>query len=188
MNKNGLKFSVCNLLFFIFVPLLVVGCAAALVPESSDPKEKINQGHQLMQMGRPIAALKLYNQSYELSSKKQDYVGMGRAQWWLANLYKGGNGQGQLKLPDQKKSIEAHGMAGELFSKANYAINASLNYWMAGAMSIDIQDKAAACNWLEKARQIYRQDSIDKNEFNQSEAILTKIKDSMANAKCDLKL
>ncbi|WP_172205425.1 hypothetical protein [Niveibacterium sp. COAC-50] len=73
------------------IPLLVAStvvtsCAAALVPESSDPKVKLAQAVELAKQQRPIPAERLIREAMELSKERNDTKGLAEAKIYYGIL------------------------------------------------------------------------------------------------------
>ena len=59
--------------------ILISGCAAMLVPETKDPKEKLAWADSLIQVGRPLPAEKLIKESIDIYSKENNLAMLGVA-------------------------------------------------------------------------------------------------------------
>jgi hypothetical protein len=65
---------------------LLVGCAAALVPESNDPATKLNQARALWREGRVIPAERLIGDAIQLAREQKNYLRLGEAQLTYAQF------------------------------------------------------------------------------------------------------
>lgn len=67
---------------------IILGCAAAGVPSTSDPEKKISYAYQLMSMGGLIPAKKLLEESLDTYVKNKDVKGQINANFAFGNYYR----------------------------------------------------------------------------------------------------
>lgn len=122
-----------NLNFALLI-LLLAGCSAALVPATNDPRQKILQTYQLIDMGRPIPAEKLATEAAAIYEQQNNFVGAGTAYSALGMLYSSSayrsferyyRQQGTYDPTPEKsriwymKSIESYKKGGDYWGAAN---------------------------------------------------------------------
>jgi hypothetical protein len=103
--------------FRLFLLLCLSSCAAALVPETSDPNEKLKQSYELVSSKRGIAAEKVINQAMQMFQSKENKEGMARAYYAYALLYRSNASHHSLKLPDNYRAGEAYKKAADLYGQ-----------------------------------------------------------------------
>ncbi|CAI3803110.1 hypothetical protein [Rheinheimera sp. MM224] len=67
--------------------LSLTGCSAALVPSTSEPRQKIEQAYELISAGRAIPAEKLALEAVNMYLKESNFIGAGNAETVLGVLY-----------------------------------------------------------------------------------------------------
>ena len=165
-----------NMLVHFYIAILLSSCAAALVPESSDPKTKIRQAYDLISVGRTLPAEKLIGQALAMFKKKGELDEVGRSYLAFGDLYKIGRSEGILKLPDYKKSADSYAKAAEVYKSINYSNNETMALWFAGGLYNDIGDKKLGCNFLAKALSAFRLNATDKTYLKNTESYPANIK------------
>jgi tetratricopeptide (TPR) repeat protein len=163
---------------------LLTSCAAALVPETNDPKEKIQQAYTLMGQGRSLAAEKLMKQAQDMFRKKGETSEVGRSYLALGDLYKSGKTHGDLKLPDYRKSADSYAQAAKVYLSINWAMTESMALWFAGGLYIDSGDKKLGCSYLAKALSAFKLNSKDKSQFKNPESMPIRVRDEMKKNNC----
>ncbi len=102
-----------------------MGCAAALVPASSDPKTKINQATQLfLEQGRAEGAVTLLNQAIPLAREQNDKRSEAIAEFYLGEIYKA-PGSNFKNLLDPQKALAHHKRAVALNTEIKFYKNAA---------------------------------------------------------------
>lgn len=80
---------VLRICLLVFAAGHLFGCAAALVPSTSDPRVKISQAEQMWRVGRWIPAERLALDAVELAKSANDKHAEANAHRYLGNFYKG---------------------------------------------------------------------------------------------------
>lgn len=70
------------------VSLVLIGCSAALVPETSDPNQKIHQAYELLSTYRPIPARRLIDESIQIYKQNGDDEGLAYAYTASTDYYR----------------------------------------------------------------------------------------------------
>lgn len=81
---------------------MFISCAAALVPETNDPGEKLKQSYSLISNKRGIAAEKVINDALRMYQKRGDQEGLANCYYAYALLYRSDVSHHELKLPNYK--------------------------------------------------------------------------------------
>jgi len=81
-----MRFSKRRLIVVFLLFILLDGCAAYLVPETKDPKDKLSWARSLINTGRPLPAEKLINESIEIYSRENNMAMLGEAYWLYGML------------------------------------------------------------------------------------------------------
>lgn len=111
----------------IFLKLtFLVGCTAAGVPATNDPKEKIAYAQQLKELGRPIPAQKLLLESLSIYESNKDFGGLGSAYLALGNLYKSNTYQSNAEIFKKWNEYKSYK------DSASYFDNSAENFLKAG--------------------------------------------------------
>lgn len=168
----------------LFSLIQLVSCAAALVPETNDPQVKINQGYQLIQMGRSLAARKVMEQALTMYAEKKDELGIAKANIALADLYRNGQTHGDLKLPDFVKAAQAQERASESYATAGYKMHHSMLLWMAGDSYGLAGDKISACKALEKSKKSFDPKAKDTDGLINPDKLPVRIELSQKTLAC----
>lgn len=174
--------------FLTFIAIQLVSCAAALVPETSDPQVKLSQGYQLIQMGRSLAARKVMEQALTMYNEKKDELGAAKAHMALADLYRTGSTHGDLKLPDFFKAAQAEENAAESYAKANLKMHHSMLLWMAGDLYGMAGEQVKACQLFLKSKKSFDPKATDTEGLINPDKLPIRIRMSQDGLKCnDLK-
>ena len=116
-----MRFSKRRLIVVFLLFILLDGCAAYLVPETKDPKDKLSWARSLINTGRPLPAEKLINESIEIYSRENNMAMLGEA-YWLYGMLEYGFPKGNDKT--KKTAIEYYEKAlkyfNEYFTKVSY--------------------------------------------------------------------
>jgi len=147
------------------------GCAAALVPETSDPRTKLMQAREMRRTDRPIAEERLIREAMELSVQQNDLVRLGEAQHAYAEFVRspgfynpffsaqraklgeaGVDGESGRYLREAEKtylSAEASlESKGDLFALSNLWWRISTVYWALG-------ETARTCDAMSKSLDLH---------------------------------
>lgn len=68
--------------------IVMLGCAAAGVPKTNNPAEKISYAYQLKNANRPVPAQTLLNEALTIYEKNNDVQGLANTYLAFGNLYK----------------------------------------------------------------------------------------------------
>jgi tetratricopeptide (TPR) repeat protein len=155
----------------IVVVLWLAGCAAAFVPATSDPQEKLNWAGGLVHMGsRPLAAERLIQEAITIYKQRDDEVGLAGAyrvyasfftspaieqwrKWYAKHRF-----LDKTATVDDRyaKSIEYFQKAAAIYTQHNRTdwltyvnLNMGLTYEQMG-------DRDAACRAFERSEENYR--------------------------------
>lgn len=140
------------------MPLFLLGCAAALVVESNNPRTKIDQATILFnEQDRPLAAAKLLQQAIPLAREKNDKLSEADAEFYLGEIHKNplDTGKAGQLLRDPKKAVEHHTRAIGLYSELNLFKKASFVAFNKAGAYKNIPDQAGACTSLIEARKLH---------------------------------
>ncbi|HEY2337939.1 MAG TPA: hypothetical protein VGI18_11295 [Burkholderiales bacterium] len=136
----------------IFVPIAVsalVGCAAALVPESNDPATKLNQARGLWRESRVIPAERLIGDAIELAREQKNYLRLGEAQLTYAQFLR--SSAFQDKFFDDKRA-KLGGPEGVREEAKRYLKDAEKSYVDAEPAALSAADSFAISNlWIRRS-------------------------------------
>jgi tetratricopeptide (TPR) repeat protein len=159
-----------KLIFSLFLSVFLLGCAAAGVPYTNDPKTKLYYAYQLMNIeGRGLAAEKLGLEALSKFEKENNIIGIAEAHTFLGSYYKSYSYRQHKSFYERfneydrtaSKSI-AH------FEKSVEAFKKDSDYWgvskatfsMGNAYATD-KDFGNACAKYEGALEIYQSHKIE---------------------------
>ena len=128
---------------------VLVGCAAALVPESNDPATKLNQALALWKQGRVIPAERLIGDAIELAREQKNYLRLGEAQLTYAQFLK--SSAFQNKFFDDKRA-KLGGPDGVRDEARRYLRDAEKSYVDAEPAALSAKDSFAISNlWIRRS-------------------------------------
>lgn len=136
--------------------LALTGCAAALVPATSDPNKKLADAYYLLDRGRTLPAKKLMEESLAIWQERKDQMNTARAHSALGDLYRNGRTQGDLKLPNHALAIENYKSATDIYKSLKEPKWAALNLWPQAVSFHELGDLKSACAALSEARKLYK--------------------------------
>lgn len=151
-------------IFLLSWPLFALGCAAALVPASSNPRTKINQASVLFnQQNRPVGAAKLLRDAIPLAQKQNDKRSEADAEFYLAEIHKapGPNGL-NLKNPDQ--ALEHYKRAVSLYEELKLYKQAAFVNWNSAAAYGMKDDQKGVCQALKAAEDLHEKPDADAKD------------------------
>ena len=134
------------------------GCAAALVPYSSDPDQKLSNAFQLINHGRPIPAERLATEALTDYEEKKDYSGAANAHKVLGILYKSNAYRSFSKYfkehggydPTNEKSIKHFRESAEFYKLAG-------DHWGVSSALVGVGDSYFSEGNNENACKIYKE-------------------------------
>lgn len=136
--------------------LNLVGCAAALVPATSDPNKKLDDAYFLIDNGRSLPARKLIGEALEIWQSRKDDMNVARAHSAFGDLYRNGRAQGKLTLPDYPLAVQNYERAVDAYTRMERPKWVALNLWPIAASYQAQGNNKAACEILKKALQVYK--------------------------------
>jgi hypothetical protein len=142
-------------IFELLFLITMVSCAAALVPETSDPNEKLKQSYELVAGKRGIAAEKVIGQAMQIFQAKGNKEGIARAYYAYALLYRSDASHDRLKLPDNYRAGEAYDIAGMIYKQLGNRKAAVDTYILAAllyGLGKEMDRSGPTCNTLIKAK------------------------------------
>jgi hypothetical protein len=112
--------------WFLLSPLVLTGCAAALVPYSSDPNQMLANARSLLDQGRPMPAERLISDALEICQTRQEPVCLAETYRTYGQFFMSSSLNGQWKshyeqngFRDRSANYEGRGSkALEYFDKA----------------------------------------------------------------------
>lgn len=142
--------------FILLLPLLpLIGCAAALVPESSNPRTKINQATTLFnEQQRPVGAVKLLKQAIPLAQQQNDKESEADAEFYLGEIYKSPGKNGEV-LKNPNESIEHLTRAITLYTELKFYKKAAFVSWNRTSPYETLDDKKGLCRSLKEAEALH---------------------------------
>ncbi len=149
-------------IFEFLLLITMISCAAALVPETSDPNEKLKQSYELVAGKRGIAADKVIGQAMQMFQAKGNKEGMARAYYAYALLYRSDASHDRLKLPDNFRAGEAYDIAGMIYKQLGNHKGAVDSYILAAlfyGLGKNFDRSGPTCNTLIKAKTAAGEDS-----------------------------
>lgn len=133
-----------------------LGCAAALVMETSDPAAKLSDAYALIDRGRSLPAKKLIEESRSIYQERKDDMNLARSHSALGDLYRNGKTQGDLRLPDHALAIENYKIAADIYTRLKEPKWAALNLWPVAISQRAQGDLKNACATLKQAAKEYK--------------------------------
>ena len=144
-------FNMVKKLALIFIPVFILGCAAAGVPYTEDPNEKINYGYALLNQGRAIPAEKMGKEALEKFTEQDNRFGVAEAHIFLGQLYKH---PAYSSPPSSEKSVNHSQQALNIFSEmGNYAQATKAQFAIANAYIESNKEKG--CEAYDASLELY---------------------------------
>ncbi len=148
--KNFLN---CLVLYHFIV---LAGCAAALVPETSDPTTKINQAIDLVKVqGRPVGAITLVKQAVDLSKQQKDKKSEAIAEFYIAETYKSPGSRGR-KLLDISEAFKHYDNGIKAYSDLKFYKWSAFLYWNKSQAYKMMKKSKESCTALLQAKAKYQ--------------------------------
>ena len=150
-----------KIIFKFALLLLLTSCASALVPEISDPNEKLKQSYELVAGKRGIAADKVISQAMQMFQARGDKEGMARAYYAYALLYRSDASHDKLDLPDNERAGAAYDIAGLIYQQLGKRKAAVDTYILAAlfyGLGKKVDRNGPTCNTLIKAKKVAGKD------------------------------
>ncbi len=128
---------------------LILGCAAAGVPYTSDPDKKISYAYQLMSTNRYIPAKKLLDEAVEIYEKNKDIKGQVEANFAYGNYYK--------QVSDWTSAKSKFSKSKEIAQNTDWQHAAARAEFELGIVSIELNNKdlTSFCPHAMKALNLY---------------------------------
>jgi hypothetical protein len=150
------------LITFLFLSLL--GCAAALVPESNSPRAKIDQATALFnQQGRQIGAEKLLLRAIELAKEQKDTLSEADAEFYLGEILKSPGSDGHM-LENPKAALVHLNRAIELYIELKLYKKAAFVSWSSAGAHEKIPDAKGRCKALREAAKLHEKPGADQTD------------------------
>lgn len=154
-----------------FLILLLTGCAAMLVPETSDPAAKLNWAQELIDnQGRPIPAERLIRESIDIYQERNDELGLANAYRVYGLFFKSEGVNRMQKFYESngfidksatyatrlEKSLEYLQKARVILEKQKNLDRMANIYMHIGFVYQIMKDKPAACSSYDKSLLAYK--------------------------------
>lgn len=115
------------ILFLLMVLVLLNGCAAALVPYTSEPNQKLKNSYALLSTGRAIPAEKFAKEALETFESENNFRGMAEAHVFLGQFYQSPTYRRYAKFyekndsydPSNGKAIHHSQIAVDIYNQIN---------------------------------------------------------------------
>lgn len=142
-----------NFLALILITIILSGCAAALVPYTSDPNTKLRNSYSLLSTGRAIPAEKFAKEALKTFETKNNLEGMAETHVFLGQFYKSQTYRRYEKFykdkgsydPTNGKSIHHSQLAVDIYSQIkNPTQKAKAKSVLATAYLTEDRNKACA--------------------------------------------
>ncbi len=148
----------------------MTACQSVGVIESSDPKVKIQDGYALLQSGRSIPALRLFNEAYEIVKDQSDESLKAKALVALGDVYKFKDGKSQTNSTySLEKSVSSYEAAAKILSNLKYNQRLSMAYWGIALAYAQENNTEKSCDYINKAAKAYYEPSGgSEDELNKS--------------------
>lgn len=141
-----------KLTYFFLITFLFAGCALVGVPDSRDPKVKLQQGVVLKnEQGRATGAIHLFDQAITLAREKKDKATEATAEFYIGEIYKF-PGKGWDQLRDPQKAIDHYSKAINLYEEIKFYKSVALANWTASAAHLAMNKFSEACKSLKEAK------------------------------------
>lgn len=151
-----------NLSALVLIAITLSGCAAALVPYTSDPNKKLRNSYSLLSAGRAIPAEKFAKEALETFKNESNIEGMAEAHVFLGQFYKSQTYRRYEKFyrardsydPTNGKAIHHSQLAVDLYSQImNYTQKAKAQSVLATAYLTE--DRRKACVLFDESLKAY---------------------------------
>ena len=151
-----------NFLTPILTAFILSGCAAALVPYTSDPNTKLKNSYALLSTGRALPAEKFAKEALETFESENDFEGMAEAHVFLGQFYKSQTYRSYENFyksndsydPSNGKSIHHSQLAVDLYHQIkNYTQQAKAKSVLATAYLTE--DRNRACSLFDESLETY---------------------------------
>lgn len=177
-----LKLNLVMLLAFIFL----VGCTAAGVPTTDNPKEKIAYAQQLKDMGRPIPAQKLLLESLSIYEKNNDFNGLGSTYLALGNLYKSNSYQSNAEIFKKWNEYKSYRDSAYYFEHSAENFLKAEDFLMAGMAKTGVGDAYSLANEMESQCKAYAEaEELSKKATANVELLTNRIQAFKNSVKCN---
>ncbi|MCB0357802.1 MAG: tetratricopeptide repeat protein, partial [Bdellovibrionales bacterium] len=145
--------------------LILMGCAVALVPESNNPKTKIDQASILFnKQGRPVGAVRLLKQAIELAKEQKDLESEAIAEFYLGEIYKAPGPRGS-KIKNPQLALEYYDRSIRIFDSLKYYKKSAFVYWnKSGAYNL-LGKAKEQCQALRKAEKSHKKPGADAKDI-----------------------
>ncbi|MDZ4661057.1 MAG: hypothetical protein SGJ18_05500 [Pseudomonadota bacterium] len=161
-----------KLLIVISFLLALVSCKSVGVLESNDPKIKIRDGYSLLQAGRSLPALRLFNEANDALKNQNDESLRAHALVALGDVYKFKDGKAQTeKTYSLNNSVTNYKDAAKILSKMKYNQRLSMAYWGIAQAYAQENNTNKSCEYINKAAKAYYElsggadDELNKNDM-----------------------
>ncbi len=142
--------------FFAFV-----GCALVGVPESGDPRVKLQQGVILNNgQERGIGALHLFDQAISLAKEKNDKETEATAEFYIGEIYKA-PGKRSEHLRNPQTALDHYSKAISIYNEIKYYKSVSFVHWNSSAAYDQLNKKNDSCEALKESKKYA--EKIDSN-------------------------
>src|SRR3989339_236925 len=168
--------TILNRIILIMLFISLISCTTAVMPVTSDVRNKLQHVYRLMSDGKSLDAYKLIGEILEVSEKAGDVLMIAHTHAVFGDLYKLGKTQDSLILPDFKQAALSYQKAAKNYHVAGHYITESMLLWTSGIMHSNAGDKDVACDNFDNALKVFRLDSIDKNSIKSPEMLPERVK------------
>ncbi|MBK8201704.1 MAG: hypothetical protein IPK68_05075 [Bdellovibrionales bacterium] len=140
--------------------LVLVSCMSVGVIESNDPKVKIRDGYSLLQTGRSLPALRLFNEANDILKNQEDESLKAQALVALGDVYKFKDGKSQTDTTySLSNSVASYEDAAKILSKLKYNQRLSMVYWGIAQAYAEENNSVKSCEYINKAAKAYYEPS-----------------------------
>jgi tetratricopeptide (TPR) repeat protein len=149
---------------------IIVSCKSVGIIESNDPNIKIKDGYMLLQCGRSIPALRLFNEANEIVKNQNDDSLKAKALVALGDVYKFKDAKSQTTTTyNLANSVANYQAAAKILSDMKYNQRLSIVYWGIAQVYAQEKETQKSCEYINKAAKAYydpsggANDQLDKN-------------------------
>ncbi|ADZ93055.1 hypothetical protein [Marinomonas mediterranea] len=153
------------LLFFI---IFSVGCATGPIPETSNPKKKIENAYRLRDRGEPLKAEALIGEALAIFKTRESRSGIAGAYIAYGDLYKSKSYQGTADAPENVQKLKTYQDSANYYQKASDVYYEYGDTFMASWALMGMGDAYYSADNLELACESYDKAEVISQEVSKN--------------------
>ncbi|TDP01865.1 hypothetical protein [Marinomonas balearica] len=154
--------------FLLLFILFSVGCATRPIPETSNPKKKIENAYRLRDRGQPIKAETLIGEALAIFKKRDSRSGVAGAYIAFGDLYKSKSYQGAIDTLENVHELKSYQDSANYYQKASDVYYEEGNTFMASWALMGMGDAYYSADNLEQACESYDMAEVISQEVSKN--------------------